>query len=138
MHSCTTQKHQVLGNSLRWPGLLLQTAFCRCCKTTKVHFMVLGRIKDCMGYQTAPHSSLGLPCGLYQFMSPAEGTAPLFESEWVLYPAFGSPSAPTEGPATSIQSCTGCLKSQELKKHQKTSSIQAACRNNYKMLATYI
>ena len=28
----------------RWPGLLLQTAFCRCCKTTKVHFMVLGRI----------------------------------------------------------------------------------------------
>ena len=42
VHSCTTQKHQVFGN--RWPGLLLQMAFCRCCKTTKVHFMVLGRI----------------------------------------------------------------------------------------------
>ena len=42
VHSCTTQKHQVLGN--RWPGLLLQTAFFRCCKTTKVHLMVLGRV----------------------------------------------------------------------------------------------
>ena len=42
VHSCTTQKHQVLGN--RWPGLLLQTAFCRCCKTTKVHVMVLGHV----------------------------------------------------------------------------------------------
>ena len=28
----------------RWPGLLLQTGFCRCCKTTKVHLMVLGRV----------------------------------------------------------------------------------------------
>ena len=37
-----------------------------------------------MGYQTAPHSSLGLPCGLYQFMLLAEGTAMLFKSEWVL------------------------------------------------------
>ena len=42
MHSCTTQKHHALGN--RWPCLLLQTAFCRCCKTTKVHFMILGCI----------------------------------------------------------------------------------------------
>ena len=37
-----------------------------------------------MGYQTAPHGSLGLPCGLYQFTSLTEGTALLFESEWVL------------------------------------------------------
>ena len=29
-----------------------------------------------MGYQTAPHGSLGLPCGLYQFMSLTEGTTP--------------------------------------------------------------
>ena len=28
----------------RLPGLLLQTAFYRCCETTKVHFMVLGCI----------------------------------------------------------------------------------------------
>ena len=36
-----------------------------------------------MEYQTAPHGSLGLPYGLYQFMSHTEGTALLFESEWV-------------------------------------------------------
>ena len=51
-----------------------------------------------MGYQTAPHSSLGLPCGLYQFMSLTEGTALLFGSELVLSPAFGSPPAPTAHP----------------------------------------
>ena len=51
-----------------------------------------------MGYQTAPHGSIGLPCGLYQFMSLTEGTAPFFESELVLYPAFGSPPAPTRAP----------------------------------------
>ena len=44
-----------------------------------------------MGYQTAPHGSLGLPCGFYQFMSLTEGTALLFKSEWVLYSSFGSP-----------------------------------------------
>ena len=47
-----------------------------------------------MGYQTAPHSSLGLPCGLYQFMSLTDGTALFFEFEWVLYPAFGSSPFP--------------------------------------------
>ena len=31
-----------------------------------------------MGYQTAHHGSLGLPCGLYQLMSLTEGTTPLF------------------------------------------------------------
>ena len=51
-----------------------------------------------MGYQTAPHGSLGLPSGLYQFMALTEGAALLFESEWVLYPAFGSPTAPTAHP----------------------------------------
>ena len=39
LHSCTTQKHQVLDHS--WPGLLLQTAFYRCCQTTRVHFIAL-------------------------------------------------------------------------------------------------
>ena len=50
------------------------------------------------GVPTAPHGSLGLPCDLYQFMSLTEGTALLFESQWVLYPAFGSPLAPTPLP----------------------------------------
>ena len=51
-----------------------------------------------MGYQTAPHGSLGPPCGLDQFMSLTEGTALLIESEWVLYPSFGSPPTPTAHP----------------------------------------
>ena len=36
-HSCTTQRHHALENS--WPGLLLQAAFLRRCKTTRVHFV---------------------------------------------------------------------------------------------------
>ena len=39
VHSCTIQKYQAVDNRL--PGLLLQTAFYRCCVTTRVHFMVL-------------------------------------------------------------------------------------------------
>ena len=46
-----------------------------------------------------------LPCGLYQFMSLSEGTALLFESEWVLYLAFGSPP-----PIDSIRDITGAEK----------------------------
>ena len=52
-----------------------------------------------MGYQAAPDGSLVLPCGLYQFMSITEGKALLFESKWLLYPAFGSP-LPTPPPLT--------------------------------------
>ena len=37
-------------------------------------------------------------CGLYRFMSFTEGTALPFQSEWVLYPTFGSPPAPTAHP----------------------------------------
>ena len=70
-----------------------------------------------MGYQTAPHGSLGLPGGLYQFMALTEGTPLPFESEWVLYPAYGSP--PTHPPPIeSIRDITGteknCLKNQQL------------------------
>ena len=35
-HSCTIQRHQAL--ETRWPGLLLQAAFFRRCKTTRVPF----------------------------------------------------------------------------------------------------
>ena len=41
---------------------------------------------------------LGLPGGLYQFMALTEGEALPFESEWVLYPTFGSPPHPTPLP----------------------------------------
>ena len=43
--------------------------------------MVLGGIDR---YQTAPYGSLGLSSGFYRFMSLTEGTAQLFESEWLL------------------------------------------------------
>ena len=69
-----------------------------------------------MGYQTAPHGSLGLPGGLYPFMPLTEGTAPPFESEWVLYPAFGSPPEPTAHhppPIESIRDITGFEKNSE-------------------------
>ena len=77
-----------------------------------------------MGYQTAPHSSLGLPGGLYQFMALTEDAALPFGSEWVLYPTFGSPPAhtahptPLPSPIESIRDITGteknCLKNQQL------------------------
>ena len=65
-----------------------------------------------MGYQTAPHSSLGLPCGLYQFMSLTEGTALLFESELVLTPpsAPRPPQPPTPPPIDSIRDIIGAEK----------------------------
>ena len=66
--------------------------------------------------------------GFYPFMALTEGTALPFESEWVLYPAFGSRPAPTAHPTTlppthpppieSIRDITGteknCLKNQQL------------------------
>ena len=36
--------HALSRNTNCLPSLLLQTAFYRCCETTRVHFMVLGRI----------------------------------------------------------------------------------------------
>ena len=89
-----------------------------------------------MGYQTAPHGSLGLPCGLYQFMSLTEGTPLLFGSELVLYPAYGSPPAPTTHPTplpppiVSIRDITGAEKN-----NLKNSSIQVASGISYEMIA---
>ena len=40
--SILESNYQALDNGL--PGLLLQTAFYQCCKTMRVHFMVLGRV----------------------------------------------------------------------------------------------
>ena len=36
--------HALPRNTNRWPGLLLQTAFYRCCQTIMVHFIALGSI----------------------------------------------------------------------------------------------
>ena len=40
-HSCTIQRHQALES--RWPGLLLQAAVFRRCKTTRVHFIYMAQ-----------------------------------------------------------------------------------------------
>ena len=40
LHSETIQTHQEYG--CRWPGLLLQVAFCRPCQTTRVHYTASG------------------------------------------------------------------------------------------------
>ena len=53
-----------------------------------------------MGYQTAPNGSLDPPCLLYQSMSHTEGTALLFEFEWLLYSTFAFPPNPTPPPPT--------------------------------------
>ena len=70
-----------------------------------------------MGYQTAPHGSLGLPGGLYQFMALTAGAALPFESEWVFYLPFGSPPphhpphpTPLPPPIESIRDITGTEK----------------------------
>ena len=77
-----------------------------------------------MGYKTSPNSSLGPPCGQYQFMSNTEGTctctAPLFECNWL-------PSAPYPHPAHppsiySIRDITGTEKAR-LKKQLHSSSM---------------
>ena len=133
MHSCTTQKHQVLGN--KWPGLLLQTAFCQCCKTTKVHLMVLGRVN-----RTTWGTKLLL---MAVWASLVDCTSPshllkAHHCSLSLNGCFTPPSAPhpTPLPPThphpieSICDITGAEK-----KPSKTSSIQVACRNSYKMLA---
>ena len=67
-----------------------------------------------MGSEIVSHSSVGLLCGLHQFMSNTEGTALLFESEWMLKPSFGFPPSPTNPlpptnppPIDSIRDITG-------------------------------
>ena len=80
-----------------------------------------------MGYQAAPHGSLGLPGGLYQFMALTEGAALPFESEWVVYPRLRLPTHPHHPPhppptrpppIESIREITetekNCLKNQQL------------------------
>ena len=80
----------------RWPSLLLQAAFYRCCETMRLHFMVLGRVnRTAWGTKlllTAVLASL-VDC-ISSSVSLTEGTALLFDSELVLYPAFGSPPHP--------------------------------------------
>ena len=51
--------------------------------------------EDCMGCQTDSDGRLGLPGELCPAGSPTDGTALPFVSECLLWPAYGSPPAPT-------------------------------------------
>ena len=127
----------MLGN--RRPGLLLWTAFCRCCKTTKVHVMVLGRVN-----RTACGTKL-LLTAVWASLVDCTSSRHLLNAQHCslsLNGCFTSPSAPhpppppTHPPSTRpppIESMCDITGSE--KNHQKTSSIQVACRSSYKMLA---
>ena len=134
MHPCTIQKHQALDD--RWPGLLLQTAFYRCCETTRVHFMVLRGINrtawgtrllltpvlasfvDCVSLchtLKAQHCSLSLNgC----FNPPSASHPP---------PPFPHPPPARPPPINSIRDITG-TEINHLKNQQHSSSL-------YKLIA---
>ena len=131
VNSCTTQKHQVLGN--RRPGLLLQTAFCWCSKTTKVHVMVLGRInRTAWGTKllfTAVWTSL-VDCTSSRHLLKVQHCSLSPNGCFTPPLAPHPPPLPTPPPIESIRDITGAEKN-----YQKTSSIQVACGNSYKILA---
>ena len=126
IHPCTIQKHQALDDRL--PGLLLQTAFYRCCETTRVHFMVLRGINrtvwgtrllltpvlasfvDCISLchkLKAQHCSLGLS-GCFNPPSASHPPPP--------------PPTPRPPPIDSIRDNTGTEKNR-LKNQQHSSSL---------------
>ena len=125
-----------LGN--RWPGLLLQTAFCRCCKTTKMHVMVLGLInRIAWGTKlllTAVWASLvncTSSCHLLKVqhcpLSPNGYFTLLSAPHLPLPPTSPPPICPS--PIESIHDITGAEK---IYQKQHSSSLY---RNSYKMLA---
>ena len=79
LNATSIQKHQKLDN--RFPDMLLQMAFYRCCKTTKVQFVVLiglHGVPGCSSYQSWPLLWIVSVC-----VTHCEGTALLFESKWL-------------------------------------------------------
>ena len=120
----------------RWPGLLLQTAFYRCCQTTRVHFMALEGIN-----RTAWGTRLLLTAVLASLVDSTSLCPILRAQHCCLSPngCFNPPSAshppPHPPPAhpppiDSIRDITSTEKN-----HPKTSSIQVACRNSYERIA---
>ena len=121
------QKHQVLDDRL--PGLLLQTAFYRCCETTRVHFMVLGGIN-----RTAWGTRLLLMPVLASFVDCISlcHTLKAQHCSSSLNGCFNQPSAFHPPPIDSIRNITGTEKT-----ICKISCIQVAiaCRISYKLIA---
>ena len=94
LHSCNTQKHQVLDH--RWPGLHLQTAFHWCYQAMRVHFKTLEGfnriawgVRNCSWRQSC--------CGLYQFVSHTEGHCSL-SPNWCFDPSVALHPHPTHPP----------------------------------------
>ena len=107
MHSCTIfrEPKYLRLYIARWPGLLLQAAFFRRCRVKPRGCLswplwpLRGINKTaCMGCQTDSDGRPGLPCELCRSGSLTDGKALPFEFECLLYPAYGSPPAPTTHP----------------------------------------
>ena len=83
VHSCTTQKHQVLDH--RWPSPLSQTAFCRCSWSTRMHFSALRGInRIAWGTKLLLMAVLAHPLDCISWCHIMNGTALLLKSEWLL------------------------------------------------------
>ena len=121
----------------RWPGLLSQTTFYRCCQTTRMHFSALWGIN-----RTAWGTKLLLTAVLAHPVDCTSSGPILKAQHCCLSPngCFSPPSASHPPPPTPLQPAnplqTQSLILQVVKKIiQKTSSIQIAGRNSYKMIA---
>ena len=116
----------------RWPSLLLQMAFYRCCETTRVHFKVLGRVN-----RTAWGTKLLLTAVLASLVDCISSCHLLKAQHCSLSPnwCFTLPSAPhppppstpphppptRPSPIDSIRDITGAEKN-HLKNQQQSSS----------------
>ena len=107
------QKHQAIDNRL--PGLLLRTAFYRCCETTRVHFMVLGHVN-----RTAWGTKLLLTAVWASLVDCISSCHLLKTQHCSLSPngCFTPPSAPHPPPIDSMRAIKGAEKTAS-----KTSSI---------------
>ena len=93
----------------------------------------------CMGCQTDSDGRLGLPGELCPAGSPTDGTALPFVSECLLWPAYGSPPAPTANPTPSHPPTPYRLNPRYYSRQEKTASktrgVQIACGISYEILA---
>ena len=87
-----------------------------------------------MRCQTAPNSSLGLPCGLYRLVSNIEGMA-LPNGCFYLPSAPHNPPLPLPFHPLLIESIRDIIETE--KDYLKISSIQVTCRISYNMIAAY-
>ena len=117
IHPCTIQKHQALDDRL--PGLLLQTAFYRCCETMRVHFMVLRGIN-----RAVRGTRLLLTPVLASFVDCISLCHKLKaqHSSLSLSGCFNPPLASHSPPIDSIRDITGTEKN-HLKNQQHSSSL---------------